>query len=177
MPEAARESVTAKSIVAPAPSRALASATLSAIGPETVTVAASDSVRPSAVRAAPAGSVKVTAPWPSGVTPTCHRSRRPFTRRAFATVPPATRIAASFAFVSTASLNRMRTANALPSWAAGAFETRAVSGSAAGGSAASGGACCCSAPEDGVSFVTDCPENAATSPPSVLRSLPDPGGV
>ena len=177
---AARESVTAKSRVAPGPSWALASATLSAGGPWMVWVSAVSRRRPSAVHTAPAavqsavaGSVTVTAPWPDGLTVSAHRSLRFFTRTARASVPPDTCIAASFARPATGALNATRSASApLARCSDGAAVKRAVSGAAG-----FGGACTCGCPA-GVSFVTVCPENAATAaPPPDSRSPPEDGGV
>ena len=79
------------------PSRARASATRSATGPFTTTVAVFARTLPSAVQIAPSvpqarppASITLTSSQPSGSTWISRRSLRPSTRRALRTSPPVT---------------------------------------------------------------------------------------
>ena len=93
---AARLSVTAKDSSAPAPSSTSASATDTPTGPATLADTAAASDRPSVVSTAPAGSVIVTAPLPSGSTSISQLRFSPCVlRRALATSPPSTSKASS----------------------------------------------------------------------------------
>ena len=139
MPDAARLSVTAKSMVSSAPSSARASATETVTGPRTVVEMVFDSARPSDVhtaagvpQAAPAPSVTVTSASESGSTVRCHRSRRRSTRPAAVARPPDTATTSSRnrrPFIQlSGSLNAILNVNALsPSCSAGTSTNDAVS--------------------------------------------------